>query len=53
MEDRRFKEIDKVQRNKTLSGIMKMMQKMCDRGNSSFFCGNCFLLVRINVQKIF
>ena len=34
-EDRRLREIDMVQRNKTLSDMMIMMQKKCDRGNSS------------------
>ena len=35
-EDRRLREIDMIQRNKTvLSDMMIMMQKMCDRGNSS------------------
>ena len=34
-EDRRLREIDMVQRNKTLSDMMIMMQEMCDRGNSS------------------
>ena len=34
-EDRRLREIDMVKRNKTLSDMMMMMQKMCDLGNSS------------------